>query len=146
MDMTEWEHFLRIYLRNIGSCICADMDMTEWEKMHFRWIYFTTAQNILPPQNARELMPLMHHFDRSCQFILHHTLFTRSKAKYFLWNVLVFSLVSGSNFPARAVMLKSFYEIPEMPDLQYKNAIMSRSVERMEDVCQINIFLLFLLS
>ena len=35
---------------------------------------------------------------------------------------------------ATAVMLKSFYEIPEMPDLQYKNAIMSRSVERMEDV------------
>ena len=56
------------YLHIFCNCIGADMDMTEWEKMHFPWIYFTT-------KNARELMPPMHHFDGSCQFILHHTLF-----------------------------------------------------------------------
>ena len=74
-----------MYLKNIGSRICADMDMTEWQKMHFLWIYFTTA-------NARELMPPMHHFDGSCQFILHHTLFSWSEAKYFLWNVFLLLL------------------------------------------------------
>ena len=80
-------------------------------------------------------------------------------ASYFIHQIQgkIFSLEFFSSFlvwspvpifvpRVRAVMLKSFYEIPEMPDLQYKNAIMSRSVERMEDVCQINILLLFLLS
>ena len=135
-------HFLWIlcfiicrYLHIFCNCISADMDMTEWEKMHFPWIYFTT-------KNARELMPPMHHFDGSCQFILHHTLFRWSLRPNFFWNVQTFQFFSPPYFRATCEE-KSFYEIPEMPRLQYKNANMSRSVEGKGELSQIIIFLPF---
>ena len=84
----------------------TDTDMTEWEKMHFLEIYF------LPPRMP-ELMPSMHHFDGSCQFILHHTFSSWSEIFSQIWMFLSFSFLCRT----RTVMLKSFYEIPEMPHL-----------------------------
>ena len=115
-------------------CICADMDMTEWERCTFRGY-------ILPPRMPESLchpcITLMALVNLSCIILysadLKPNIFSEcfSSSSFFL--PIFVPLV-------RIVRLKSFYEIPEMPHLQYRNAIMSRSVEEKEEVCQINIF------
>ena len=68
-----------------------------------------------------------------------------SEATNFLWNVQTFQFFSPPYFRATCDE-KSFYEIPEMPRLQYKNANMSRSVEGKGELSQIIISCLFALS